>query len=257
MTKQDLLPHILLLGGTAEARRIAALIHDRLGIHVRLTTSLAGRTKQPGGLAGDLRVGGFGGVPGLVDYLKSEKVRILVDATHPFAATISHHAVEAAEKTDVSRLMVNRPRWQLPDGLDLVRVSDMEAAAVALRTCRAKRVLLTTGIQNLEVFAAETDICFLVRQIESREKPPPLTHVDTVIQKPPFTLAGERALMAEHQIDTIVSKESGGTATEAKLHAAAELGIRVVLIERPPTPAGESVSSAEEALQWIEARLSA
>ncbi len=251
------MPHILILGGTADARQLAALIQDRLGAHVRLTTSLAGRTKRPAALAGDLRVGGFGGVSGLVDYLAAEHVTLMIDATHPFAATISRHAVEAAREVGIPRLMIVRPQWQLPVALDVVRVSDMEAAAIALRTSGARRVLLTTGIQNLDVFARLPDIWFLIRQIEDHEKPLPLAHANTVIQKPPFTLEGERALMAEHEIDTVVSKESGGSATEAKLRAAAELGIRVVLIERPPMPMGENASSPEDALIWIEARLSA
>jgi len=202
-------------------------------------------------------VGGFGGVSKLVDYLGAEHVALLIDATHPFAATISHHAVSAADEVDIPRLMIVRPQWQLPDALDAVRVSDMEAAAITLRTCGAKRVLLTTGIQKLNVFSSMHDIWFLIRQIEDHEKPLLLAHADTVIQKPPFTLEGERALMVKYKIDTVVSKKSGGSATEAKLLAAAELGITVVLIERPPMPMGENVSSPEDALIWIEARLSA
>lgn len=257
MTTSDPMPHILILGGTADARRLATLIDDQFGAQVRLTTSLAGRTKRPGGLRGDVRVGGFGGASGLADYLKTEHVALLIDATHPFAATISGHAVEATTETRTPRLTVVRPEWELPDTLDVLHVPTMAAAAAALRTMEARRVLLTTGVQNLDVFAHMPQIYFLVRQIEDHEKPLPLDHAHVVIQKPPYSLDGERTLMAENRIDVMISKESGGPATEAKLRAAAELGIRAILIERPPVPVGEGVSSPEDALVWIDAQLSA
>jgi len=247
--------HILILGGTADARKLAALIADQCGLNVRVTTSLAGRTKRPVDLVGDIRVGGFGGVEGMVDYLVSEKVSCLIDATHPFAATISAHAVSATLKAAIPRLMIVRPSWQLPKSLNVVRVASITDAAVALRTLHAGRVLLTTGIQNLGAFSHLPEIFFLVRLIESPAKPLVLDHARVVIQKPPFTLAGERGLMEENRIDTLVSKQSGGSATEAKLLAADALGIRTVLIDRPPVSEGESVASPEEAAVWLQAFL--
>lgn len=247
--------HILILGGTADARKLAALITDQCGSDVRVTTSLAGRTKRPVDLAGDVRVGGFGGIEGLVDYLVSKNVTHLVDATHPFAATISAHAASATHKTAVPRLMIVRPCWQLPDNLIVMHAASMTDAVATLRTSNARRVLLTTGIQNLDAFSSLSDIFFLARLIESPEKPLALDHASVIIQKPPFTLEGECKLMKENRIDTVVSKQSGGSATEAKLLAAAALGIRVVLIDRPPVPEGESVASPTEAAIWLQARL--
>lgn len=246
------IPHILILGGTADARALASLIHRKFRDGIRLTTSLAGRTKSPAGLAGVVRTGGFGGVPGLIEYVRAEDVSALIDATHPFAANISAHAHDVAEKTGIARLMIKRPRWPLPEALDVRRVTDMAAAAQQLAKTTSQRVLLTTGTQNLEAFADIPDTWFLVRQIENHEASLPMSNADTVIQKPPFTLESEKALMIEYAVDTLVTKESGGRATEAKLAAAAELGIRTVMIERPEMPAGDHVSSPEEALVWLQ-----
>ncbi len=247
--------HILILGGTADARKLVILITSQCGPNVRVTTSLAGRTKRPVDLAGDVRIGGFGGTEGMVNYLVSENVTHLIDATHPFAATISAHAVSATQKAAIPRLMIVRPCWQLPDGLKVVRVASMTDAAAILRASNTGRVLLTTGIQNLDAFSRLSEIFFMVRLIESPEKPLALDHASVIIQKPPFTLEGERKLMEENRIDTLVSKQSGGSATEAKLLAAAALGIGVVLIDRPPVPEGESVASPEDAAVWLQAFL--
>ena len=255
MTPENRPAHILILGGTADARRLAALIKDQIGPGVQLTTSLAGRTKRPTDLAGDVRVGGFGGAGGLADYLRAENVTCLIDATHPFAAAISAHAASAANQTAIPRLTIVRPRWQIPDSLHVQRVANMAEAAAALDAPAAKRVLLTTGIQNLDVFSHLTDIFFLIRLIETPEKPPLANHARIVIQKPPFTPEGERRLMTENRIDTLITKESGGSATEAKLLVADALGIRVILIERPSAPEGASVASPEQALSWLQARL--
>lgn len=252
MTGANSIPHVLILGGTADARQLAGLIKAQLGEQVRLTTSLAGRTKAPVDIEGDVRVGGFGGVAGLLGYIKAERVSCLVDATHPFAAIISQHAYEAAKEAGTPRLMIERPRWPLPNGLDIWRVSDMAAAADKLTKSGAGRVLITTGIQNLDVFSGLSHIRFLVRQIENHEEPLPLSNAETVVQKPPFTVEDECALMTENRIDTLVSKESGGKATEAKLIAAAKLGVRVIMVERPAPPPGDHVTSPEDAMTWVQ-----
>jgi len=251
-----MIPHVLILGGTAEARRLATLVHDRFGEKIRLTSSLAGRTRRPVEISGDVRTGGFGGVPGLVDYIEAEAVSMLIDATHPFAATISRHAAEAVDKSgEAPRLRLSRPPWVQPEGLNAHVVPDMDAVASALRSGGAKRVLVTTGVQNLAVFASLPDIWFLVRQIEAHEKPLPMENADIIVQKPPFSVEGEVALMQDHNIDTVITKESGGEATAAKLQAATELGIRTILIKRPPEPPGDKVATPKEALAWIEARV--
>ena len=249
------IPHVLVLGGTAEARQLANFIHHHLGASVRLTTSLAGRTKRPAAVPGAVRVGGFGGVEGLGAYLDAEHVSFLIDATHPFASTITRHAATAADSRKTFRLMLVRAFWQIPATLDVQYVPDMEAAAAALGSIGAKRTLLTTGTQNLSVFAPMNDVWFLVRQIENHEKPLPLNNAATFTQSPPFTLEGERAIMLENRIDTLVSKESGGSATEAKLEAAAQLGIKTIVVRRPSVPPGDCVATPEEALAWLLARM--
>lgn len=244
-------PHVLILGGTSDARKLAALIHADFEDRVQLTTSLAGRTLSPANMAGNVRTGGFGGVDGLIDYLETENITALIDATHPFATNISLHALTAADETGIPRVLIARPRWSLPEALDLKRVPDTHTAADLLGKMDAHRVLLTTGIQTLKDFSSVPDVWFLVRQIENHEAPLPLSNAATVTQKPPFTLEGERDLMTENRIDTLITKESGGAATEAKLTAATELGVCTILIERPPAPPGDQVTSPEDALAWL------
>jgi precorrin-6A/cobalt-precorrin-6A reductase len=242
---------VLILGGTKDARVLAGLCVDTLGPNTDVITSLAGRTKSPQAIAGTVRVGGFGGADGLGSYIQDKSISVLVDATHPFANTISKSAALAARNTGTPYVMIERPRWALPTGIRVTWVSSLEAAVTALRELAAKSVFITTGINGLDVFSALEDTQFVIRQIEDHEGPPPVTHAEIVVQKPPFDLDQERETMTAHNIDALVTKESGGGATEAKLEAASELGIPVVMIERPALPAGETVSSPQSALDWI------
>jgi len=240
---------ILLLGGTLEARRLADALVGQDDGHA-VMTSLAGRTSDARLPAGEIRTGGFGGVDGLVDYIRDNAIDILIDATHPFAAEITAHAVEAAHATGVAHLVLSRPTWKLPDDLIVHRVTDLAAAAFALTALEATRVLVTVGHRGLEALS-RFDGHLVVRQIDAHEAPLPLDDAIRIVDRPPYTLEGERALMAEHRIDALLTKESGGTSTEAKLDAARERAIPVVMIERPAVPAAPSVGSVEDALAWI------
>ena len=228
---------VLILGGTAEARALAGLLP-----HDEVITSLAGRTSAPLRPAGEVRVGGFGGADGLAAHLRAEHIDVLVDATHPFAARISHHAAAAAAVTGVPLLVLRRPGWTAQPGDDWHRVPDLTAAAARLPHL-GHRVFLTTGRQGIAAFA-DVDAWFLARSVEPPAPPMP-RRLEVLLDRGPFTLDGERRLLAAHRIDVLVTKDSGGP--DAKLVAARERGIPVVMVDRPPVPAAATVTSAAEA----------
>lgn len=244
---------LLILGGTAEARALAAAIAETLPGRAEAVTSWAGRTGRAPDVAGATRVGGFGGGAGMVDYIKSEGIDIVIDATHTFAETISDHAHDAALIAEVPRLCLMRPPWRLPPGSRWVEVADLEAAAEAVGKF-AKRVFLTSGRQTLEAFAGIKDVWFLVRLIDPPAEPLALAAYEVATGRPPFTIEHEKALMAEHNIDTLVSKSSGGP-LPAKITAAVELGLPIVLIAPPPPVPGTRADSVATALEWIELQL--
>jgi precorrin-6A/cobalt-precorrin-6A reductase len=224
---------ILVLGGTAEARELASRLSAR-GFPV--TTSLAGRTRHPRLPAGEVRSGGFGGVDGLAAALG--EVDVLVDATHPFAATMTEHAAAAAARTGTPLVVLRRPGWTAGPGDRWTRVGSLAEAARAIPA--GARVLLATGRQGVEAFLA-VDAWFLVRAIEGPDVLPP--RAELVLARGPFALDDERALLERHGITLVVAKDSGG-ATEAKLVAARERGVPVVLVDRPPLPPGVDVATS-------------
>ncbi|SUS08196.1 Precorrin-6A reductase [Candidatus Defluviicoccus seviourii] len=245
---------LLILGGTTEAARLAAAAlkrwpPDRLAV----ITSQAGRIAPLNPPPGALRVGGFGGVAGLAAYLRDQAIDALIDATHPFAAVVSQNAAEACRQSGVARLMLIRPPWQPGVGDRWTEVADMAAAAVALRQ-ESRRVFLTTGPGALPAFSNLSDIWFLLRLFQPPATPLPIAQHAVVVARPPFTVATEAALISQHRIDTLVSKNSGGP-TDAKLAAARAAGIRVVMVARPAAPEGERVATVAEALDWLAARL--
>ncbi|MFJ9562530.1 cobalt-precorrin-6A reductase [Streptomyces fuscichromogenes] len=231
-------PHVLILGGTAEARRLAAELSGRTGI--RVTTSLAGRVARPGSLAGEVRTGGFGGAAGLADWLRAHRVDALVDATHPFAETITANAAGAARDTGIPSVVLRRPGWRPRPGDDWHPVPSLTAAAAALPRF-GPRVFLTTGRLGLSVFAHLADRHFVVRSVEPPEPPMP-RHTEVLLARGPFTVADETALLRENLIDVLVTKDSGGEATAAKLTAARELALPVVVVRRPTLPEGVTVA---------------
>ncbi|MFF7236420.1 cobalt-precorrin-6A reductase [Streptomyces collinus] len=227
-------PHVLILGGTTEARRLAAGLAARPG--VRVTTSLAGRVTRPAALAGEVRTGGFGGADGLADWLRAHHVDALVDATHPFAETITANAVRAAAATGVPAVVLRRPGWRPGPGDRWHEVASTAAAAEAVSRLRpGSRVLLTTGRLGLAAFAHLTEQHFVTRSVEPPAPPLP-PHTEVVLARGPFTVAEESELLRAHRVDVLVTKDSGGEATAAKLTAARALGLPVVVVRRPPLP---------------------
>ncbi|WP_236045726.1 cobalt-precorrin-6A reductase [Streptacidiphilus fuscans] len=247
--------HVLVLGGTTEARLLAAELAARSPA-LRVTTSLAGRVEQPALPDGGVRVGGFGGADGLAAWLRAEQVSAVVDATHPFAAGISANAAVAVAGTGVPLLALRRPSWRPVAGDRWHPVASLAEAAAVLPEL-GSRVFLTTGRKDLAPFTgpdrlhALDRLRFLVRSVDPPAPPLP-PNVEVVLDRGPFTLDGERALLRDHRIDVLVTKDSGGAATAPKLTAARELGLPVVVVQRPPAPAGVPVAEdVEGALEWL------
>ncbi|WP_327187779.1 cobalt-precorrin-6A reductase [Streptomyces sp. NBC_01334] len=242
--------HVLILGGTTEARRLAELLAADAVPGIRVTTSLAGRVAAPRLPPGEVRVGGFGGAEGLAAWLDEQAVDALVDATHPFAGTISLNAAKAAAHARVPLLALRRPGW-VPVAGDVWHEAGSLAEAAELLPSLGRRVFLTTGRMGLAAFAALDDLWFLVRSVDAPEEPVP-SRMELLLDRGPFTLDGERELLRRHRIDVVVTKDSGGAATAPKLTAARAAGLPVVVVRRPPVPAGVRVAAGpEQALEWI------
>ena len=238
---------VLVLGGTGEARELATVLAGRPGVTV--VSSLAGRTRQPRRPEGRTRVGGFGGPDGLAEWLAAEDIGAVVDATHPFATAIAEAAVTATARLGVPLLVLRRPGWTAGPGDDWRRVPSLAAAAANLP---GQRVLLTVGRGEVRAFAADRDRWYLIRSVEVPEPPlPPRAQVVTA--RGPFTVTGELALLRGHGIDAVVTRDSGGPRTAAKLTAARELGLPVVMVDRPPAPATATVATVGAAVAWLEA----
>ena len=297
---------VLILGGTTEGRALASACAGLPGLEV--ISSLAGRTSAPLPPAGKVRIGGFGGVDGLVTFLRDEAIAAIVDATHPFAATMTAHAAEAAARSGVPLVVLRRPGWTEKTGDDWHRVPSLAAAAALLsaplpvpapappspplsgplsgppsapgsgplsapvsgllsgpvpgpftgplsgpvsasRSALGERIFLTTGRQSIAAFANVDECWFLSRSVEPPTPPMP-ARLEVLLDRGPFTTDGERALLAAHRIDVLVTKDSGGPA--AKLDAARAAGIPVVIVDRPPLPpAVTTVPTVEAALSWL------
>lgn len=242
--------HLLILGGTEEARRLAQAAIARFGDTLSVTTSLAGRTQSPALIAGAVRRGGFGGAEGLIEYLRAAKIDGVIDATHPFAAQISASARTACAATSVPLLTLTRPIWQREPGDRWIDVATA-AEAAALLPRLGKRVFLTIGRRDLDAFAHTDGVFFLVRLIEPPAAQLPFAD-EVILGRGPFTFEEERGIIEAYAIDLLVTKESGGAATAAKLAAARAAGISVVMLRRPRAPAGAGVECVEDAVRWLE-----
>ena len=239
---------VLVLGGTGEARQLATAL---VAQGVDVLTSLAGRVADPALPTGEVRIGGFGGAEGLADWLRASPVRAVVDATHPFAAVMTASAARAADVTGVPLLRLQRPGWSEQPGDDWRWVGSLEEAAGAV--AGFARVFLTTGRQGLAAFAGLTAHC-LVRSVDPPEPPLP-ARTTVLLARGPFTVDEELALLREHRVEVVVTKDSGGHLTEAKLTAARRLGLPVVLVRRPPLPPGvPTVATVDEAVTWAVGR---
>ncbi|HEY3710713.1 MAG TPA: cobalt-precorrin-6A reductase [Amycolatopsis sp.] len=237
---------VLVLGGTAEARALAAELHDR---DFRVVSSLAGRVARPRLPVGEVRVGGFGGVDGLAAWLREHEIKAVIDATHPFAERISANAFAAAEQTGVPLLRLERPGWQEGQGDRWHWARDL-AEAAALLPGLGRRVFLTSGRQGLAAFASLDELWFLIRCVDPPEPPLP-PHHEVLLDRGPYEVDSERALITKHRVNVLVTKDSGGAMTAAKLTAARELGVPVVIVRRPPRPATTVAADVAEAVEWV------
>jgi precorrin-6A/cobalt-precorrin-6A reductase len=245
--------HILILGGTTEARDLAGRLAVRR--EVAVTLSLAGRTSSPAAQPVPTRRGGFGGVEGLIEYLCAARVDRLIDATHPYAARISANAVSAARQTRTPLLAIRRPPWTLVAGDCWTEVDDVEHAVEALGEGRRRRVFLALGRQDLEPFARAPQHHYLIRSVDPVEPPLSVPDARYILARGPFEEASDRDLLRSNAIDVVVAKNSGGAATYSKIAAARSLGVQVVVIRRPKESECLSVETVEEALAWLDHQL--
>lgn len=227
---------ILILGGTGEARELAS--------RVTAVSSLAGRVSNPALPVGEVRIGGFGGADGLAQWLRDNPVDAVVDATHPFARQITANAFEACARVGVPFLILRRPGFTPVDGWHWVG-----SVAEAARNLPGERVFLTTGRQDLAEFAGCPQ-WFLARMVEPPEPPMP-QRIEVLLSRGPFVVDGELELMRSRRIDVLVTKDSGGSMTSAKLEAARQLRVPVVIVRRPPLPPAQVVDTVEGALGWL------
>ncbi len=239
---------LLILGGSGEAAGLARALDGDARYDV--TVSLAGRTAEPARLPGTIRSGGFGGPKGLARTLAEEGFDVLIDATHPFADAMKRNAIAAAGAAGVHFLAIRRAAWIRRDEDSWISVDSLEAAAATLGN-EPRRVFLTTGRMELAPFRQAPQHFYVLRSVEAPapEDLPP--HVTLIMARGPFKVDDEKALLAEHAVEVIVTKNSGGAGASAKLEAARALGLPVIMVERPALPEAPSVETVEEALAWL------
>ena len=238
---------VLLLGGTTEAGKLATALATA---SVAATYSYAGRTAMPVAQPLPTRVGGFGGVAGLVQYLRAERVTHLFDATHPFAARMSRNAVLACAETGTQLIAFERPAWIARPGDHWRHVGDIDAAVAALPDIPA-RIFLGIGRQNLAAFAERPHHFYLLRLVDAPVAPLPLPNAEIVLARGPFTLQGDLALLRDGGISHVVAKNAGGEGARAKLEAARVLGLPVILIARPQLLERRMAHSVAEVMRWL------
>ena len=235
------------MGGTTEANKIARLVADK---KISAIYSYAGRVKNLKEQPLEVRVGGFGGVEGLIQYISDNKISHIIDCTHPFAQNISFNAYTAATKSSTKLLSFSRPPWvaSAEDGWQLV---DSISAAVDALAVAPRRIFLAIGRMHLDSFKSQNQHFFLLRLIDKPTEALPFENYEAIVDKGPFTVEQEIDLLLTHEIDTIISKNSGGEASEAKIIAARKLGLPVIMIERPNVPTIDVAFNSEAVLQWL------
>jgi precorrin-6A/cobalt-precorrin-6A reductase len=242
---------VLILGGTAESRKLAEMLD---GAGYAPVTSLAGVTSRPGITRGETRIGGFGGAEGLARYLAAERFSSVVDATHPFAVVISHHAAAAAQICGLPLVRLERPAWTPEPGDRWFGVRDIAAAAAAIPA--GANILLTIGRKEVRPFLNRSDISGIARMIEPMD-----TEVTgnwrILLERPPFHVEKELCLMRDHAITHLVTKNSGGEETRAKLVAARMKGIEVIMVARPAKPQVPTVGDPSAVLAFLDEVVSA
>jgi precorrin-6A/cobalt-precorrin-6A reductase len=239
---------ILILGGTTEANQLVAVLAKDARFDAVL--SYAGRTERPTPPPIRWRVGGFGGVDGLTKYLHDEKIARVVDATHPFAAQMSAHAIAACAIAAVPLLALERLPWPRVAGDRWIEVDDFAAAADSLGPS-PRRVFLGIGRMQLAPFASHPQHFYLVRLVDPPRSPLPLPGAELIVARGPFDFAGDHAMLADHRIDIVVARDAGGDAAFAKIEAARALGLPVVMVRRPSIPARQKVETVGEVLRWL------
>ncbi|MBU3751744.1 MAG: cobalt-precorrin-6A reductase [Mycobacterium sp.] len=238
---------VLLLGGTAEARALAGRLHPRIDV----ISSLAGRVPDPAVPVGPLRMGGFGGVSGLREWLVEKGITAVVDATHPFAAGITANAAAACAELRIPHVILHRPPWDPAGTLD---VESDRVAADAVAAQGYSRVFLTTGRSGVAAFRASS-AWLLIRVVTAPDSADLPHRHELVFSRGPYRYPDERALMLRHGIQVLVTKNSGGAMTAAKIQAAADLGIDIVMIRRPALPSGvRVVGTVDDAQNWVLSR---
>jgi precorrin-6A/cobalt-precorrin-6A reductase len=239
---------VLILGGTADANRLAQVVANDPDIDPVL--SYAGRTENPTPPPISWRVGGFGGIDGLKHYLVAEKIARVVDATHPFAAQMSAHTVAACAAAAVPLLALERPPWQRAPEDRWIDIDNIATAPEALGAA-PRRAFLGIGRQYLDVFAGHPQHHYLVRLVDPPRAPLPLRDAEVIVARGPFDRAGDRAMLTKFRADIIVAKNGGGNSASAKIEAARELALPVVMVRRPFIPARETVETVAEVLRWL------
>jgi len=240
------IPKILILGGTTEANALAQAVSER---GIPATYSYAGRVSNPRPQPLPVRVGGFGGVEGLVQYIRDHGISHVIDATHPFAAQMSGNAVAACRNAGVKLAALTRPKWIAQQGDRWQHVPDI-TTAVATLDGPAQRIFLAVGRMHLEDFAAQPQHHYLLRLVDTPETLP-LPNCEIVISRGPFTEEDDKALIERHRSALIVSKNAGGTGARAKLDAARSLGVPVLMIDRPVLPHRTELLTVDEVLSWL------
>ncbi|WP_146875814.1 cobalt-precorrin-6A reductase [Halovibrio variabilis] len=241
--------NILILGGTSEASALASLLAERA---IPATFSYAGRVSTPKPQPLPTRIGGFGGVDGLVAYLQQAGISHLIDATHPFAEQMSRHALAAAAQCNIPLMAFTRPAWQPQPDDDWTPVASM-AEAVNQLDGPPQRIMLAIGRQHLEAFAAMPQHHYLLRLVDRLDHPLPLPHHTVTVDRGPFSMAGDLALLKDHGVERLVCKNAGGDGAVSKLTAARVLGLPVVVIERPTLPSRRECHALDDVLAWLSA----
>ena len=240
---------ILILGGTAQARQLAERLAKRADLAV--TLSLAGRTASPAAQPVPVRSGGFGGAAGLADYLVGERIDALIDATHPYATTISANAAAAAQKTAVPFVALRRPPWAAVPGDRWTEVSEVGDAVRTLGQ-QSRRVFVALGRNEFAPFVVAPQHHYLIRSVDPVDPPLPLPHAAYVTGRGPFGEAEDRALLSTHRVDVVIAKNSGGPATYGKIAAARALGLGVIMLRRPAAPDAPAVETVDDAIAWLD-----
>jgi precorrin-6A/cobalt-precorrin-6A reductase len=239
---------LLILGGTTEATALAIAVHEA---GITAIFSYAGRVARPKRQPLPTRIGGFGGVDGLVNYIRENGITHVVDATHPFAAQMSMNAVDACGQTGTQLIALTRPKWQFETGDNWTHVPDIDAAVAALDG-PPKNVMLAIGRMHLDAFAPQPQHRYLLRLVDAPDGEVPLPNRHIVVDQGPFSTENDIALMREHGVELIVSKNAGGTGARAKIDAARALNLPIIMIDRPAIPARPEVGNSAQVLAWLD-----